>query len=427
MLKKEKTDLIQKYYIQNNKGNFIFICINSDFKDIFSEKEFEQILNLLNEVKINIFILNRMEYGKKRYSNIDFDLDKIKIYNKNDLFFVNPNIFAYTLKFNSLKKIKEKEKIFEQEVLDNIDNTVFSKYINLDIFFENNNTFLGVYYYMLSMEGYKSFYETLIKRRKEFLEFIFVKDYLYKEIANKKEEENKRKISLLESQKKREQQEKIDAIETKIKNEKIIISNINKCIEHFKNLENKIRKNEYFLIPITSTYNESKKYVSSYTNVCHNCKFNCQYDCHQLFKTSCKNFDWSFKCKNCPNKCNAKYHELVEYTYPKYEYKTLDNILESYNIKKNISIDSKMEKVIDKMEDKKKEVENRISKMRNEINDIKKEEIKIKPDKKLYKKPDYLKDCLIKENIVWYNCILKIIFEEHLKPNEDIKVNCSII
>ena len=65
MLKEEKKDLIQKYYIQNNKGNFKFICINSDFKNIFSEKEFEQILNILNEEKINIFIVNRINLGKK--------------------------------------------------------------------------------------------------------------------------------------------------------------------------------------------------------------------------------------------------------------------------------------------------------------------------------------------------------------------------
>lgn len=423
MLKEEKKDLIQKYYIQNNKGNFKFICINSDFKNIFSEKEFEQILNILNEEKINIFIVNRMKFGKKRYS--DFSLGGIKIYNKNDLFFVTPNIIEYNLKFDKIEKTKN---IFEKEVLDNIDNRVFSKFINLGIFFEIRNTYLDAYYYMLSMDGYKSFYETLIKRRKEYLEFDYVKIYLYDYITDKKEEENKRKISLLKSEKKREQQEKIYEIETKIKKEEKIITNINKCIEDFNSLEKKIKQNEYFLIPITSTYNERIKYVSSKTNVCHNCKFNCQYDCHHLLKTSCKNFDWSFNCKNCPNKCKAKYHELVEYTYPKYEYKTLDNILESYNINKNISIDLKMEKVIDKMKDKIKEVENRISKMRNEINDIKKEEIKIKPDKKIDKKPEYLKDCLgKKENIVWYNLILKFIFEEHLKPDEEMKMNCSII
>lgn len=32
----------------------------------------------------------------------------------------------------------------------------------------------------------------------------------------------------------------------------------------------------------------AKKYVSSKTNVCHICKFNCELDCHKLLKTSSK-------------------------------------------------------------------------------------------------------------------------------------------
>ena len=165
----------------------------------------------------------------------------------------------------------------------------------------------------------------------------------------------------------------------------------------------------------------AKKYVSSKTNVCHICKFNCELDCHKLLKTSSKCFDWSFRCKNCPNKCRAKYHELVEFEYPKYEYKTIDNILDSFNIDKNISVDLKIKKILDKMEEEKKEVENKISKLQDEINSI--TNLKIKT-----KLPDSREGLACKnENNAWYNLALSYVLEENLKPNEEIKMKCSIM
>ena len=430
MLKEEKDDFIQEYYIQNNKGNFKFIFINSDFKEILSEKEFEQLLNVLKNEKINMLIFNKnFEYMKSRYSKgslYDIFPQMIK-YNKNDLFFVNPNILCETLKGGKLPKNKDKDenkkldpKQWEQ-LLDNIDNTFFSEFIIPETIFEYNLTYLNICYYLLSMKGYESFYEVLIKRgKKTLLEFDGCQNYLNKYVTHKKEikEAMEKKQNPLEI---KMQKEKIAPIESKKENEKKELEKINTKIFSFISIKSNIIKNEFFLIPMFTTQTGDKKYVSSKTNVCHICKFNCELDCRKLLKTSSKCFDWSFRCKNCPNKCRAKYHELVEFEYPKYEYKTIDNILDSFNIDKNISVDLKIKKILDKMEEEKKAAENKISKLQDEINSI--TNVKIKT-----KLPDSREGLTCKnENDAWYNLALSYVLEENLKPNEEKKMNCSIM
>ena len=430
MLKEEKDDFIQEYYIQNNKGNFKFIFINSDFKEILSEKEFEQLLNILKNEKINMLIFNKnFEYMKSRYSKGSFyDIFPRMIkYNKNDLFFVNPNILCQVLKGGKLPKIEDKDKNKKldpkqlEQLFDNIENSFFSEFVESETIFEDNRTYLNICYYLLSMKGYNSLYETLIKRgKKTLLEFDGCQNYLNKYVTHKKEikESIEKKQNPLEIKK---QKEKIAPIESKKKNEKKELEKINNKINSFISTKSNILKNEFFLIPMFTTQNGDKKYVNSKTNVCHICKFNCELDCHKLLKTSSKSFDWSFRCKNCPNKCRAKYHELVEFEYPKYEYKTIDNILDSFNIDKNISVDLKIKKVLDKMEEEKKEVENKISKLQDEINSITNVEIKTKL-------PESRAGLFCKnENNAWYNLALSYVLEENLKPNEEVKMRCSIM
>ena len=427
-LKEEKDDFIQEYYIQNNKGNFKFIFINSDFKKILSEAEFEQLLNVLKDEKINMLIFNKnVEMMKSRYNKGSFYdfIPYMKKYNKNDLFFVNPNILCQALKVGKIPKNKDKDKKLDpkqlEQLLDNIENSFFSEFIIPETIFEDNRTYLNLCYYLLSMKGYESFYKTLIKRdKKTLLEFDGCQNYLNKYVTHKKEikEANEKKKNPLEIKK---QKEKIAPIESKRENEKKVLEMINTKINSFISIKSNIIKNEFFLIPMFTTQTGSKKYVNSKTNVCHICKFNCELDCHKLLKTSSKCFDWSFRCKNCPNKCKAKYHELVEFEYPKYEYKTIDNILDSFNIDKNISVDLKIKKVLDKIEEEKKAVENKISKLQDEINSI--TNVKIKT-----KLPDSREGHACKnEDNAWYNLALSYVLEENLKPNEEVKMNCLIM
>ena len=43
----------------------------------------------------------------------------------------------------------------------------------------------------------------------------------------------------------------------------------------------------------------------------------------------CKVFDFKFNCKIWPNKCGASALILAHYDYPKYEYKTIEQLFQN--------------------------------------------------------------------------------------------------
>lgn len=149
------------------------------------------------------------------------------------------------------------------------------------------------------------------------------------------------------------------------------INSLNNDIENLKNYQINIETNKSFLIPINSKDPNKKILDNENTNVCHICKYNCHINCQES-KDNCKIIKFGFggsKCKYCPNKCKLDSHEKVSFLYPTYEYKTIDNILKSYNEKagKFESSDSKILFIINKKEEEKKNIKDCFILEKNEL------------------------------------------------------------
>lgn len=221
-----------------------------------------------------------------------------------------------------------------------------------------NLNLISICMFNQAMIGYASLYELLIKNGSKALDFSTLKFFwssYFSEIEKIKQENEKIKT-------------KNEEIKKKIQNLKEINSDISHQCELIKDSEKNILKHEFYLVPFSFKY-ERVKYNSK-TNICHNCKFNCHKDCDELLKTNCQCFDWSFRCKVCPNRCKSKYHEVVDYSFPKYEYKTIDQILESYHLKKKTSVGLKISSVLQKLNKDENENEEKIKNLEKNIKNI---------------------------------------------------------
>ena len=78
----------------------------------------------------------------------------------------------------------------------------------------------------------------------------------------------------------------------------------------------------------------------------------------------CSCFDWRFNCKNCPNKCSADKHKIINYEYPDYNYDTIFNIIKKYdnNYENSMKFKSTLpyEYLLNKMQEKQNEIKNKL-------------------------------------------------------------------
>ena len=144
-------------------------------------------------------------------------------------------------------------------------------------------------------------------------------------------------------------------------------------IENIRRLETVIKNNRSFLIPSSTKILNQKRCENSYTNICKICKYNCHKNCGHFCKTMCSCFDWSFKCKYCPNKCPSDAHEITNYEYPNYDYFTIYDIMKKYdsNYDNSIIPNITIHILIRKMEEKRKEKQNNLENIIIKFQEIK--------------------------------------------------------
>ena len=217
------------------------------------------------------------------------------------------------------------------------------------------------------MKSYEYFYKIILEREIKILDFSLLKEYL--KIIKEEISEIEEKINNFEERKEIHKNQ-MDTETQMIRNQKnllkkemnLIEKEIFICKDEFQIIEKnkeKIKKKPSFLISINSKMLEIKHLNIKKTNVCQRCRFNCNLECKDSFNNLYKCFDGKFKCKNCPNKCSAKNHEIVSYKYGDYEYKTLDIIMEKYHSdEKNFSSsDLKISFAIQKIDEEIKDLE----------------------------------------------------------------------
>ena len=343
----DKHNLINKYIFETKEGNYKFILINIKFeKGFFSDKETEQVIQLLNDEKINFFIFNIFE------THVDSLTEKIVSihslitsgeikddYLKQFFLFIEPNPIIFSFMSNQ-KSSENFDKYYNY----------FPIYLDSISDYNSNLNVRNICLFNQAMIGFSTLYELITKNKNKVLDFSTLKLFWSAYISEIEAQKQKNISYEKENKEIKEQIEKIEEINL----------NIQKQYNLIEELKKRILKHEFFLIPISSKYEKVKYYDNRKTNICKNCKFNCHENCDELLKTNCQCFNWSFICKICPNRCKSKYHEVVNFSFPKYEYKTIDQILDLYHLDKSHSVESKISSVLQKLEKDKNENKEKI-------------------------------------------------------------------
>ena len=134
-----------------------------------------------------------------------------------------------------------------------------------------------------------------------------------------------------------------------------------------ENYRDKIISNPRYLIPYSKVPLENKNNTGYKTNTCNICKYNCHSKCSNIIKKLCRIFDKKFNCKICPNKCSSSVHTIVDFEYPKYEYKTIDEIYP--NTPSNI--EDKIKFFIENLEKENKELDEKKQDVSKDLNAMK--------------------------------------------------------
>ena len=461
---KEKDYFMNQQFINSKKGNFAFICFNLNNLRNISEEEMENDLKVLNDYKqISLILFNDISLSENEKKSLMDILIKEDTKINNNIFFILPNEYfdlveiikaqivfeLYNDKNSSYiesNSIKNKE--FEVQLFlllkfiekkEDIRNRYNYGLFMIESIFEektvdNPRNFCS---YNTTMESYAKLYKIIIEKETKDVDLSLINQYLTfkkekkfeleKEITKLYEKKKEMEIEMENKKKPIRNQisvnkEKIQNLNTSINNlEKKLkdeIKNINDDIYYYQSFEEKIKKNTYFLIPIRKK--ENIEYLDTKTNVCKTCRFNCHLNCNHYFKGLCQCFDWTFRCKVCPNKCHSDYHTIASFKYPIYEYLTIDNILKKYCQEEYLSMSSessdlKFSFFIQKLNEKtrllenqfentKKEIEESIKKIENENEKMKMNTISLKGDrsiiielnKKIEDYNDYPKKILLK-------------------------------
>ena len=345
---------------------------------------------------------------------------------------------------------KEEEKKHIKEIILSIaksDKNLREKLASSNFFYynifdteKNKDTFFK---YQITMKGYEYFYNIISDRKDIKIDFSQTVNFLSTIQDRFKEIKNKRKIF---EEKKGENwteyhlyQMSIEKLEKQIKEKKLEIEDLEKQKKEqnndYKNKSEKIDiekenlsfykiligKNASFLLPVSSEKIGKAIYEGNSHNVCKICKHTCHTNCDEIMKNFCKCFKFTisgFKCQVCPNKCYSGSHEVVSYHYPKYDYKTINDILQPYFIKEKKKMSHKR-KIDYIMKIKEEEKQN--------ANEIKEKKIKAldemieENNKKIKEYSDLIESKRDKKNNI-YNNNEKIIKEEIREYNTFIKL-----
>ena len=393
----EKEGFYGLKYINSEKGDFVFFCINVDKINNFEIGNLIENFKYIEKETINIIIFNRYEAD----SEPDLEITESE---KHEIFFACPSISFNILKYHILEKEFKfmdkftlyknnsadqnliKETILQMVKCDEIVRQKFTSCnFNYDSIYNPQKEKDIFFKYNITMEGYKYLYNIITERKNSFIDFSsFIK---FLTISKEKSDEIKNKekifkekngeiwteyhiyeikIANLEKEIEGKKKEKKD-IENQKKDEdedfdkKIEL--INREIENLKLYRTYIEKDAKLLLPVSSEKIGEKKYEKNYKiNVCQNCKFNCHVNCDEIIHKFCKSFKFTFngfKCQVCPNKCYSNSHEVVRYQYPNYEYKKIDEILKPYfkdDCTKKMIPKFKLEKAILRKEEEKRKI-----------------------------------------------------------------------
>ena len=402
----ETENIFSSKIINSEKGNFVFFCINIGKKNKLHLKSMIESFKDIEKEVINLIVFNMYEAS----SEPEIQLNDSEKY---DMFFVCPSISFDILKYKVLEKefkIIEKiklikndkadEKIIKEIIIEMIkhDELVRQKYIscylNYDCIYDNTINKDIFFKYSITMEGYQYFYNVITTRKNKYIDFSSLIKFLLK-IEEKEKEKQKLRESL--NEKKGEDWTEYHLYDIKIKNlekdktetEKEINDLKKQKEENYNDLNNEIKmiddkidflryykvnieKDASMLLPVFPELG-NKLRERTPTNVCQKCKCNCHIDCDETVKKFCKCYKFTlkgFKCTVCPNECFSNFHEVVNYQYPKYEYKKIDDILKMYykdEYPRRKSAKSKLDYLIDLKEEEKEKVTENYKKKNNTL------------------------------------------------------------
>ena len=179
---------IATFFINSKKGDFAFYCLNVDNKKKI--KSIEEILSYVKSIEnnsINLILFSMYLVENEPYIELN-DSEKFKV------FFASPSLGFDMIKYNILDKILTISETLKKRELDEKlikaiiihiakrDESIrlkfnSSNFIYDSIFSEEKNTDI-FYKYNITMKGFKSFYEAIIKRKKDFIDFSPILKYL---------------------------------------------------------------------------------------------------------------------------------------------------------------------------------------------------------------------------------------------------------
>ena len=178
----EKNQIISKKYIQCPKGNFKFILINLKENES-KEEQVDKIIELLTEEKtVNLFVINILGDPKEIVSQI-INIKYIKDQIKDELFFIEPNgmylyiklsYYAQKLNINPNDKVN----IINSEIMEETEKLFPSNHIYCEYIYDNERNKMMFCCYNKMMEGFSNFFNILIQRKNNPIDFSNIIHYL---------------------------------------------------------------------------------------------------------------------------------------------------------------------------------------------------------------------------------------------------------
>lgn len=400
--------------INSKKGNFLFFCLN--FEKVNNPNFVEQFKPIEKDC-INLIILNMYEVD----SEPELEMNENEQY---DIFFACPSYsynvlkcivlqkeFQFLDKYRLIKTNKADEELVKETILTILKYDDILRNVFTSCFFDYQSIFQGKeknkeedkkkeqnnidFQYDITMDGYLYFYNIITDRKDKYINFFSLVNFLTtikdkrkeiidrKKLFDEKKGENWTEYHLYEikiknlKKEKAEREKEINDLEKqkqdKLNDFNITTKKINNEQNNFQLYKTMLGKNASLILPVSSEKIGEKIYEGKYHNVCQVCKYNCHINCNELMKSFCECFQFTlkgWKCKVCPNKCYSASHEVVNYHYPNYEYKKIEDILQPYSLdnndKKN-SIKIRIDKAISMKEKEKNLINEKYEKKKNNL------------------------------------------------------------
>ena len=391
---KKEIDFYKVMNIQHEKGNFKFHCFNFGTDNFIGLDElviFGKIIDNDNkEVHIDLIVFNKIDFSyEKRFQKKIFD-DYMKEIGKgivekgfqkdSNFFFVEPNILFSSIRYNVLLYtidcygFNRPENSYDKSRIDmkKYKNVFLNHYFNFDSIYETKSDKKDLCEFNQVMEGFSTFYNSLINAPKQLqceklrqyyysifkIYFPLAKNYIIFK-------ENKLDINMKIKQK-NDFKPNIDQLSKVSARLSFLEEKNTQIMEFITHYKDKILKKPNFLIPCLISTDKNNSYPHCKTNVCNICRYNCHKHCKDIVHKFCKSFDLTFNCKKCPNKCPSSAHVVVNYEFPTFEYKTIDQIFPN----SEDDITKKIEYVSSQLEKDHKEICDKLDHIKNEISNI---------------------------------------------------------